>query len=50
MGLKREIGYIPEKIHEDAAVRLVAADWLEVAKPIVDFYDLCSYSVEFCYD
>lgn len=32
----------------DADVRLIEANLLKIEKPVVDFYDLCSYNVIYC--
>ena len=31
-----------------ADVRLIQADYMEVEKPVIIFYDLCSYNVNYC--
>ena len=31
-----------------ADVRLVQADLMDVEKPVIDFYDLCSYHLSYC--
>lgn len=32
----------------DAGVRMVEADLLEIEEPIIEFYDLCSYNIKYC--
>ncbi len=32
----------------DAGVRLIEAGFMEVEQPLIDFYDLCSYNVNYC--
>jgi hypothetical protein len=31
-----------------ADVRLMEANFMEINQPVIDFYDLCSYSVAYC--
>ena len=31
-----------------ADVRLIQADYMDVEKPIILFYDLCSYNINYC--
>jgi len=32
----------------DAGARLVEGGYMEIEQPIIDFYDLCSYNIEYC--
>jgi len=32
----------------DADARLVEGGYMEIEQPVIDFYDLCSYNVQYC--
>ncbi len=47
---KKKVQANPNKFSEelDADIRLVEAKLLNIEEPIIDFYDLCSYNVQYC--